>query len=82
MNTERHVNSLPATILSGLDDDEREYISGTNIAQWFITNAGRYDNIRILKTKLENAVFDKLTEKFILQREETSHDRGEVEIAE
>ena len=76
------INTWYTTILSGLDDDEREYISGTNIAQWFITNAGRYDNIRILKTKLENAVFDKLTEKFILQREETSHDRGEVEIAE
>lgn len=34
--------------------------------QWFLKNAERYDNIRILKTKLENAIFDKLAEAFVI----------------
>lgn len=33
---------------------------------WFRKNTERYDNIRILKTKMENAIFDTLTEKFII----------------
>ena len=55
------------TVLSALKDDEREYIETTNIKEWFINNAGRYDNIRILKTKLEYAVFEKLTDHFIIE---------------
>lgn len=31
-------------------------------------NAGRYDNIRILKGKMENAIFEKLTEQFIISK--------------
>ena len=54
------------TILSSLKDDERDFISTTNIKDWFVKNADRYDNIRILKSKLENAVFGKLTDHFIL----------------
>lgn len=54
-------------ILESLKDDERRYISKTNIHDWFATNADRYDNIRILKTKLENAVFEKLTDHFIIK---------------
>lgn len=54
------------TILSSLKDDERDFISTTNIKDWFVKNADRYDNIRILKSKLENAVFGKLTDRFIL----------------
>ena len=54
------------TILSSLADDEQEIITKTDILQWFISNAERYDNIRILKTKLENAIFDKLTDSFII----------------
>ena len=54
------------TLLSTLQQDERAVIEQTNILQWFTQNAERYDNIRLLKTKLENAVFDKLTEAFII----------------
>ena len=61
-----------STVLSALKDDEREYIETTNIKEWFINNAGRYDNIRILKTKLEYAVFEKLTDHFIIE----SHDKA------
>lgn len=53
-------------ILSRIYDDEREIIKETNILEWFKENAERYDNIRILKAKLENAIFDELTEAFIL----------------
>lgn len=54
------------SILSSLKEDEREEIQKTDILEWFIKNAERYNNIRILKTKLENAVFDKLSEVFII----------------
>lgn len=53
-------------ILATLKEDEKEEIQKTNILEWFIKNAERYDNIRILKTKLENAVFDKLAEVFVI----------------
>lgn len=53
-------------ILSSLQDEEKDFITSTNILNWFTCNADRYDNIRILKTKMENAIFEKLTEHFIL----------------
>ena len=55
------------TIISALKEDEQAVIQRTDILDWFIKNAERYDNIRILKTKLENAIFDKLTETFIVK---------------
>lgn len=53
-------------VLSSLKEDEKDVIVDTDILQWFTKNAERYDNIRILKTKLENAIFDKLAEAFII----------------
>ena len=38
----------------------------TDIHEWFLKNAERYDNIRILKSKMENAIFEKLTDHFII----------------
>ena len=38
----------------------------TNILNWFYDNVERYDNIRILKTKIEQAIFDKLTDEYII----------------
>lgn len=55
-----------ASTLESLRADEKEEIQKTNILDWFIQNAERYDNIRILKTKLENAIFEKLTEIFVM----------------
>ncbi|MEG1944454.1 MAG: ATP-dependent Clp protease ATP-binding subunit, partial [Oscillospiraceae bacterium] len=52
-------------ILKNLKDEEIEVIKQSDILLWFKDNANRYDNIRILKTKLENAIFNKLTEVFI-----------------
>ena len=53
-------------IIAILKDDEKEIIHETDILEWFLKNAERYDNIRILKTKLENAIFDKLAEVFVI----------------
>lgn len=53
-------------VLNSLKEDEKDVIAGIDILQWFTNNAERYDNIRILKTKLENAIFDKLAEVFII----------------
>lgn len=53
-------------ILERLQEDEKTYIMGTNIRAWFLENAERYDNIRILKTKLENAIFEKMADHFII----------------
>ena len=55
--------------LSLLEEDEQAIISGTDILQWFISNAERYDNIRILKSKLENAIFDKLANELVIRQE-------------
>ncbi len=52
-------------ILSRLKENEKQIIGDTNILEWFKENADRYDNIRLLKTRLENAIFDELTNKLI-----------------
>ena len=62
------IQSWYETILSTLQEDETEIIQGTDILEWFQKNAERYDNIRILKTKLENAIFDKLADVFIIDQ--------------
>ncbi|MEN6471708.1 MAG: AAA family ATPase [Clostridiaceae bacterium] len=54
------------SVLSALKHDEREIIRNSDILDWFQKNAERYDNIRILKAKLENAIFDKLTDVFVI----------------
>lgn len=59
------VNNWYNEVLSKLDDDEKNIIKKTDIMQWFMDNVDRYDNIRILKTKLENAIYHKLSEVYI-----------------
>lgn len=60
------INTWFNFIYEGLNEDEKEVIDESNIKKWFIDNAIRFDNIRLLKTKIENAIFEKLTEHFIL----------------
>jgi len=62
------INNWYSSIFKTLQEDEREFIQNTDIQEWFIKNAERYDNIRILKGKMENAIFEKLTEKFIISK--------------
>lgn len=54
--------------IDDLNKEERDYIASTDILTWFKENAERYDNIRLLKTRLENAIYDELTAKFILEK--------------
>lgn len=53
-------------ILQKLQSDEQEVIQDSDILDWFQKNVERFDNIRILKTKIENAIFEKLAEVFII----------------
>lgn len=66
MQKQEIIRSWYSATFSQLQSDEQEVIQATNILTWFQENAERYDNIRILKTKLENAIFDTLTEHFII----------------
>lgn len=52
-------------ICSKLDQEEKEIIHNSDVLSWFQENIARYNNIRILKVKLENAIFQKLTEHYI-----------------
>lgn len=56
-----------AETIKKLKTDEINIIKNTDIKNWFINNADRYDNIRILKNKMENAIFKKLTEELIIK---------------
>lgn len=60
------INKWYSEIIGILDEDERKVIGNTDIQKWFIDHAGRYDNIRTLKTKMELAIFEKLAEVFIM----------------
>ena len=53
-----------------LEEDEKKAIEDTDILEWFLKNVDRYDNIRLLKTKLENAIYNELTNKFIIEATE------------
>lgn len=54
-------------VCEGLNEEEKQLIDSSNIRPWFNNNVHRYDNIRLMKTKIENAIFEKLTEEFILK---------------
>ena len=53
-------------VIERLEEDEKKAIEDTDILEWFLKNVDRYDNIRLLKTKLENAIYNELTNKFII----------------
>lgn len=48
-------------IVSKLDGEDAATISESDILSWFKNNAERYDNMRTLKTKIEKAIFEKLS---------------------
>lgn len=64
------INNHYSEIMKKLKEDEIDIIRKTEIKNWFIKNADRYDNIRILKNKIEIAIFQKLTESFIIDTHE------------
>lgn len=67
------VNNWYDSTYALLREDEKKCIKRTDILDWFLKNAERYDNIRILKSKMENAIFEKLTDEFILKASTTEN---------
>lgn len=53
-----------------IDIEWKQTSEDTDILEWFLKNVDRYDNIRLLKTKLENAIYNELTNKFIIEATE------------
>ncbi|MCF2679135.1 ATP-dependent Clp protease ATP-binding subunit [Faecalicatena contorta] len=64
------ITSWYDTIVARLQKDEKDVIKETDILKWFLKNVGRYDNIRLLKTKIENAIYNELTEKLVIKVDE------------
>lgn len=62
------INKWYEEILVNLDETEKQIIGETDILQWFIENEERYDNIRLLKNKLEQAIYEKLVTVFVIER--------------
>lgn len=52
-------------ILEHLDTEDQDYINHQNILEWFEENVGRYNNIRLMKSRMENAIYDSLAERLI-----------------
>lgn len=52
-------------LLKQLDLEDRTYIEASHIRQWFIENIDRYNNIRLMKSRVENAIYDQLADKLI-----------------
>ena len=51
-----------------LNEEEKNFIDNTDVLEWFKENANRYDNIRLLKTRLENAIYNELTEEYVFKK--------------
>ena len=58
---ERHVSE----VYQCLDDEEKESIDSTDLAAWFQDDAERYDSMRIMKTKIDRAIFGHLTDRLL-----------------
>lgn len=52
-------------LLDELNTEDRQYIEKTDILNWFINNVNRYDNIRLMKNRIENAIYTELTKKLV-----------------
>lgn len=52
-------------ILDELDKEDRSFIETMNIHQWFRDNASRYNNMRLMKSRIENAIYDELARKLM-----------------
>lgn len=59
------LNKWYKEILEKLDNEEKQIIETSTILEWFRENIERYNNIRIMKAKLENAIFRKLAEQYV-----------------
>lgn len=55
-------------IMEKLNEEEKNFIDNTDVLEWFKENANRYDNIRLLKTRLENAIYNELAEEYVFKK--------------
>ena len=62
------INNWYDEILGILDDNERQVIKETDILKLFQDNEERYDNIRLLKSKMEQAIYEKLSTVFVIKK--------------
>lgn len=53
-------------VYESLDVEDRAELDATDIAEWFYNHAEMYDNMRIMKTKINRAVFGYLTDRLIV----------------
>ena len=53
------------SLMEQLDKEDQEYIGKQNILKWFKENVGRYNNIRLMKSRMENAIYDSLADRLI-----------------
>ena len=60
-------NSLEVSKINTFLVNQQTLINETDILKWFKEHADRYDNIRILKTKMEQAIYEELAKVFIFE---------------
>ncbi len=64
------VTNYYAEIVAKLNDEEKKIVSSSDIFEWFLLNVESFNNARLLKTKVENAIFNLLTDKVIFAKED------------
>lgn len=52
-------------VIGLLDEGDAKLINDRDVRGWFLRNAGHYDNVRIMKNKIERAVFGVLTNRLL-----------------
>lgn len=63
--TEDIINNIYQKVIDNLTEDDRNYVSSINLKQFFISNAKSFDNIRLLESRIKDAVYSSLTAKLL-----------------
>lgn len=59
------INRTYKNIISSLDQQEVEVIEELNVKDWFINHVSDYNNIRLLNSRIQEAIYDILTSKLL-----------------
>nr|WP_073293809.1 AAA family ATPase [Parolsenella massiliensis] len=52
-------------VIGFLDENDAKVVNDKDVRGWFLRNAAHYDNMRIMKNKIERAIFGVLTERLL-----------------
>ncbi|MGG3693435.1 AAA family ATPase, partial [Heyndrickxia ginsengihumi] len=52
-------------VISKLDSEEVKIVEGLSMKEWFIDHASNYNNIRLLNSRIQEAVYDALTSRLL-----------------